>query len=496
MIKVFRNANLVIIGLVILVILTPAQKPAPATANSKEESQTRTRRAATHTEIPASNSEKPASKPARVEAREESSRGGSAPAAGSGGSASEPVGKSAETTAGQPTEPVNVAPVEVDPIIALRNQIDAAGTAAEKASLQMKLVELLFAGGDREQALLELRRMSADDRFDPQGFYNIGNAMARLGDAGGAIAAYRKAIDQRKGRYSRALNNLGVILMRQGQWDEAQDALLKALRTENFRYAEASYNLGRLYASRGEHDLAVREWRRAIAVNPQHIAAAQAVAGSAPEGRIRVDRVARRGDKTPDPYLRSEPIASSATRSLKVPWPVSSNKSLSVDAETYSFLQRARNARERDLDEEAIVNYRRVITRMGGYFAPANLELSYSLINSKRLEEAMATLLPVSERDGQRYPISYYHLARLYEARGELKLAEENFSRAATLYRLDNAQFLLDVSRVREKLGDFQGALAVFEEYLAAADNRNVRVEGAAERLETLKQKVAPAEPK
>ncbi len=48
---------------------------------------------------------------------------------------------------------------------------------------------------------------------------------------------------------------------------------MSALKIENFRYAEASYNLGRLYAARGQSDLAVREWRRALLVDPKHDAA-------------------------------------------------------------------------------------------------------------------------------------------------------------------------------------------------------------------------------
>src|SRR4029079_6504287 len=95
-----------------------------------------------------------------------------------------------------------------------------------------------------------------------------------------------KAIEQRHGHYSRALNNLGVVLLRVGRWDEAQDALQSALQLENFRYAEASYNLGRVYAARGQRDLASREWRRALAINPQHDAAKQALANVGNEERI------------------------------------------------------------------------------------------------------------------------------------------------------------------------------------------------------------------
>ena len=74
-----------------------------------------------------------------------------------------------------------------------------------------------------------------------------------------------------------------------GRWDEAHEALLSALKLENFRYAEASYNLGRVYSARGQNDLAAREWRRALTVDPQHDAAAQALARGGTEGRIVVE---------------------------------------------------------------------------------------------------------------------------------------------------------------------------------------------------------------
>jgi len=492
MTKLLRNASLALVGAALFFTTSLAQTAPDSAPSGPEKSQTRTRRAASATETTAKRAPKPTNKLADKESDESARRPGPETEAAKSNKSS--VVEEAPAK-GETTQDDNTQAAEVDPITALRDQIDAEENAAEKSRLQMKLVELLSASGDGEKALLELRQMSAEDRFDPVGFYNIGNGMARLGDAGGAIATYRKAIDQRKGRYSRALNNLGVVLMRQGRWDEAHEALLKALRLENFRYAEASYNLGRLYSSRGEHDLAAREWRRALAVNPEHSAAAQALAAVRPEGRITVAAAPRRTVKASD-RSRPESVATKTARPFKAAKPAGASKGLSVDPETYAFLQRARNASERDRPEEAVTNYRRVITRMGGYFAPANLELSYALINSKKFDEAMIVLLPVAERDGSRYPISYYHLARLYEARGELKLAEENFSRAAALYRQDNSQFLLDVSRVREKLGDYEGALVVFEEYLATAENRNRKLEGSAERLAFLKQRVASAEPK
>ena len=147
-----------------------------------------------------------------------------------------------------------------------------------------------------------------------------------------------KAIDQRKGNYSRALNNLGVVLLRIGRWDESYDALLSASKLESFRYSEASYNLGRLYAARGQSDLAVREWRRTLAIDPHHAAAADALARVRTEERVVVqpDRVAK---------VRSEKPAS-----IKTPTrPEYSPKPMVLDATSFELLQRARSFNEKEI---------------------------------------------------------------------------------------------------------------------------------------------------
>jgi tetratricopeptide (TPR) repeat protein len=348
-----------------------------------------------------------------------------------------------------------------DPVARLREQIKAASTAAERNQLQLKLADLFAATGHKTEALAELQVVAKSDSFDPIGFYNLGNSFARLGESEAAMAAYRTAIEQRKGRYSRAYNNLGVVLFRAGSWDEAYDAFLSALKLEGFRYAEASYNLGRVYAARGQNDLAAREWRRALAVNPEHDAAAQALANVRTEERILVSsRPAKAASPATDVTVatKSPGLASSAA--------ATASKSLELDQASFDFLQRARSASERGKMLEAVDNFRRVLNRQGGYFPPANLELSFALLSLKRNDEALANLIQVAQRDGARYPISYFHLARLYEMKGELKLAEAAFSQAATTYQPTNAQFLLDLSRVREKLGDYKGALESMEKFI------------------------------
>ncbi|HET6979192.1 MAG TPA: tetratricopeptide repeat protein [Pyrinomonadaceae bacterium] len=353
-----------------------------------------------------------------------------------------------------------------DPVASLREQIAGAADDSERNRLQLKLADLLLTGGHRAEAIAELNKIASSNSFDPIGFYNLGNSFARLGEAEPAMAAYRTAIEQRKGQYSRAYNNLGVMLLRTGKWDEAQEALLSALKLESFHYAEASYNLGRVYAAKGQNDLAAREWRRALAVDPKHDAAAQALAREGKDNRVVVATKKPNAIAGPTEPQRYE-----------------------LDQASFELLQRARTASERGQMTDAVDNFRRLLSRQHGYFPPANLELGFALLTLNRVDEALPNLLEVSKRDGSRYPISYYHLARLYEIKGELKLAEAAFAQAAATYQPTNAPFLLDLSRVREKLGDYKGSLEAMESYQKLMQDHGLRPSWFDERIAALRSK-------
>ena len=387
--------------------------------------------------------------------------------------------------------------------VSLREQIEAAQPGPERIRLQLRLAEELSSTGQKAEAIKELHAITKSDVFDPPGFYNAGNALARLGDAEEAINAYRKAIDQRKGRYSRALNNLGVVLLRVGRWDEADDAFLSALKLESFHYAEASYNLGRVYHARGERDLAIREWRRALKVDPEHRAAASALANSETGIVMRTGSPTKAGSPTRPVNVKSnprgparEPSVARSTNNIPAAASRGSNAAqvFKLDTISYDFFQRARDLRDHGKLQEAAKNYEQVISRSRGYFAPANLELSYVLRTLKRDDEALAHLLKVMKRDGGQYPIIYSHIARLYESRGDLVSAEEMYARAALAYQEENNSFLLDLSRVRERQGNFKGALAAMEQYVAAMENQGMKPSWADDRLAGLRQKSSGAQ--
>jgi tetratricopeptide (TPR) repeat protein len=430
-----------------------------------------------------------------------------------------------------------------DRISVLREQIENAKTDAERFRLQRTLVDYLVGLGQKSEALAELRQMTREDRFDPVGFYNTGNALARLGDTDTAIDSYRKAISQRRGNYSRALNNLGVMLLRQGRWDEAYEALVNALRLESFNYAEASYNLGRAYAARGEADLAIAEWKRTLALDPDHSDAALALArayaedGSPERGLAVLDAFASRQStshelaavrreitsgvvetriapaknesvpaKTANTAVKNASArpegsasASSSTPSVRTTTSqpagtsLAALRTLKVDPQTYELLQRARAAREAGRLEEAATFYNRVLAERGGFFPPANLELSFVLISLHRNEEAIATLRTLTNREGARYPIAYYHLGRLYESQEQTLLAEQAFGQAARLAGHTSPQFLLDLSRLREKNGNLAGAVEAMQAYISVMEQQGQTFTWTTERLKKLRGQLSAA---
>jgi tetratricopeptide (TPR) repeat protein len=410
-----------------------------------------------------------------------------------------------------------------DRLETLRAQIAEAKTSAERWRLQRTLVEYLAALGKKHEAVDELRAMARTEKLDPVYFYNTGNALARLGATDDAVEAYRKAIEQRHGNYARALNNLGVLLLRQGEWDKAQEALANALKLENSRYGEASFNLGRVHAARGEADQAIKEWSRTLVVAPDHADAAAALArayaedGSPERGLTVLENFTKRNGASEElAQVRREILAagsageaeessaeadttrpaSAGREAGETPRPKAAAakagaglRTLSVDQETYDLLQSARAAREGGKNEEAVKLYRRVLMRSGGFFPPANLEMAYTLSALRRYDEAVASLAQVAEREGGRYPIAFYHLGRQYEQLGQFDLAAKAYERAAAAYGETNTQFLLDLSRARDKAGDAEAALAAMETFVRIARSQGRLPEWSQSRLAELREK-------
>jgi tetratricopeptide (TPR) repeat protein len=417
---------------------------------------------------------------------------------------------------------------------ALRAKAAAAASPAQRARLHLSLAEVLAEGGERAEAVAIIRELLLEERFDPQLFYNAGNALARMGESEAAAEAYRKAVAQKRGNYARAQHNLGVVLTRLGRWEEAEGALRAALRLENDTYAEASYSLGRLHALRGESTLAAAEWARTLRLRPEHGDAAAALARSLAEGgeaerafavldayearaKLRGAAVPRevtvaRGEivaaanvyaaaraagarRTAVGEAKPEAAPPDSTTLLREARASKAPAQFVIEQPAYKFLLSARAARAGDRPAEAVELYRRAIREGGGYLAPANMELGLTLVGLRRNEEAAASLLAVVRKEGGRYPLVFYHLGRIYEHMGRLAEAGEAFARASELAGEENPQFYIDLSRVREEEGRGADALAAAEAYVRVMSRAGQPPDWARARVEGLRKKAEQAPP-
>ncbi len=103
------------------------------------------------------------------------------------------------------------------------------------------------------------------DPSDPDGFYNLGNALSAQNKLDEAVAAYRKAIAL-KPDYINAHYNLGNALAKQQHYAEAAAAFSDVLRLAP-NHPQASNNLGSALVLQGKFEEAAGYYTRAVAAD-------------------------------------------------------------------------------------------------------------------------------------------------------------------------------------------------------------------------------------
>jgi predicted CXXCH cytochrome family protein len=174
-------------------------------------------------------------------------------------------------------------------LIAVGRPLDAIATlkpAAGAASLNALGAAYLNAGQPRQAAEV-LRRTLQLDAGLAEAWVNLGNALARLRDSAGAIAALGEAIRLRPGSTA-AHNNLASILDEQGDFTQARYHFERAIRIDPAD-AVSQYNFGRALAARKLYADAARHLETALRLNPAMAEAAVSL-GLALEGSGQSDR--------------------------------------------------------------------------------------------------------------------------------------------------------------------------------------------------------------
>jgi tetratricopeptide (TPR) repeat protein len=149
---------------------------------------------------------------------------------------------------------------------------------------------MLFLAGQPGTAIKLFRKSIALVSHDPETHYNLGCALAAVGDLPGAMAAYRKAIEL-KPDHSQAHQNLGGVLYETGQIPEAMAYCSKAIELKP-DYAKAHYLRGLIFGKTRQPTEGIAAFRKAIDAEPQfayahfYLGVALGVTGQKPEAMI------------------------------------------------------------------------------------------------------------------------------------------------------------------------------------------------------------------
>jgi tetratricopeptide (TPR) repeat protein len=379
--------------------------------------------------------------------------------------------------------------------------------------------------GESEAAVEAYRKAVAQRRGNyARAQNNLGVVLTRLGRWEEAEEALTSALKLESYNYAEASYSLGRLHALRGESGLAAAEWTRTLRLKP-EHTDAAVSLARLLADGGDTiqalavlDALSERLARRGTVAPREIAIArgeivaasnvlaeEAHARTGDSGHAGGNGVSLRESDGDDSVLVNTKAANDATRwVMRSALPrdadasavlrnarSASSRPVIANRDALDLLRRARAAREDGRDEEALALYRRAVESNGGYFAPANLELAYTLASLRRSEEAAASVLSVIRRDGTRYPIAFYHVGRFYEHMNRLAEAEEAFARAAELMGDKSPQFYVDLSRVRERGGNYAGALAAAEEYVRLQARAGGVPDWARSRVEELKKRSA-----
>ncbi|HEX8559795.1 MAG TPA: serine/threonine-protein kinase [Pyrinomonadaceae bacterium] len=101
----------------------------------------------------------------------------------------------------------------------------------------------------------------------PEAHNRLGRALMRKGQFRAAADSFRKAVEQRGGRYPTAQYNLGFALQQQGEREQAVEAYMGAQESNDGHYPDALYQVAVIRYEQGRWDEAAQNFQRVIELN-------------------------------------------------------------------------------------------------------------------------------------------------------------------------------------------------------------------------------------
>ena len=139
------------------------------------------------------------------------------------------------------------------------------------AEAHIKLGDLFLSMGERERSINHYMTALQIDPGWVEAYNNLGIALMQEGKIEAAIGQFQKALDV-KPDFSMAKNNLQrAMMIRKGLEDEI--SRLQALLKDNPESAELHFEIGNLYFRKGAQKMALRQYKRALQLNPKFVPA-------------------------------------------------------------------------------------------------------------------------------------------------------------------------------------------------------------------------------
>lgn len=119
--------------------------------------------------------------------------------------------------------------------------------------------------------ITQLERMVRNNPDDPYVHAGLGSALRKVGRYNDAMHAYRVALHQQPGNLE-FQNNVAVLHLLRGE-DEAAVARFRHILAQDSTYVDVWINLGILHAKSGREEAAREAWQQALTYAPDHPAA-------------------------------------------------------------------------------------------------------------------------------------------------------------------------------------------------------------------------------
>lgn len=147
---------------------------------------------------------------------------------------------------------------------------DKGPTVKERAEAKQKLGVSLIQEGDFQKGLGELLQAGELDPSNPEIQNAIGIAYHYLREFDRAILHLQRAIAL-KPDYADAQHNMGVVYGTMRRWEDALRFLNKAAGNYRYQNRHKTYeHIGTIYYHKGEFDTAVKNYTKALEINPKY----------------------------------------------------------------------------------------------------------------------------------------------------------------------------------------------------------------------------------